>query len=199
MTVPILTEKQKSSLKSRIGAFKEWLTISNGSESVKEHRDHERFFKEKLRSDRIDTMTESEFREIYKTLWASGFWGNKDWYIDNKLLGPNGLEKIKIELKNLLYGLGEINVRYDRFRKNIKGFGASSLSEILHFVFPDKYCLWNEKPKTVLPFLELALLPEHFFKYQISVGDDYLRCVRALKAVKNFFFSQMLKGVMYEN
>lgn len=54
-----------------------------------------RVFKEKLHSDRIYTMTESEFREIYKTLWASGFWGNKDWYIDNKLLGPNGLEKIK--------------------------------------------------------------------------------------------------------
>ena len=88
-------------------------------------------------------------------------------------------------MKNLLYGLGEINVRYDRFRKNIKGFGASSISEILHFVFPDKYCLWNEKPKTVLPFIELALLPERFFKYQISAGDDYLRCVRALKAVKN--------------
>ena len=97
MTVPALTEDQKIRLRSRIGKYKEWLTTSNGSESVKEHRDHETFFKTKLRSDRIDSMTEAEFREIYKTLWASGFWGNKDWYIDKKLLGPNEFEKIKHE------------------------------------------------------------------------------------------------------
>ena len=185
MTVPILTEEQKNNLRLHIKAYKEWLTTSDGPESVEEHRDHERFFKEKLRSDRIDTITENEFREIWKTLWASGFWGNKDWYIDNKLLGPNGLERIKQELKNLLYGSGEINERYDRFKQNIKGFGTSSLSEILHFVFPEKYCLWNEKPKTVLPFLELNLLPEGFFKYQISSGHDYLRCVRAVEVIKN--------------
>jgi hypothetical protein len=185
VATPTLTEEQKEKLRSYIAPFKEWLSTSDGSESVSEHRNHEKFFKEKLRSDRIDTITESEFREIYKTLWASGFWGNKDWYIDNKLIRPNGLEKIKLELKNLLYGSGEINARYDRFRDNIKGFGPSSISEILHFVFPEKYCLWNEKPKTVLPFLGLNILPENFFKYQITSGDDYLKCVHALEVVKN--------------
>ncbi|MDI6691382.1 MAG: hypothetical protein QME50_05890 [Candidatus Bathyarchaeota archaeon] len=127
MTMLTLTEKQKENLNSHISAYKEWLSTSDGLESVAEHRNHEKFFKEKLRSDRIDTLTENEFREVYKTLWASGFWGNKDWYIDNKLIRPNGLEKIKLELKNLLYGSGEINVRYDRFRQNIKGFGPSSI------------------------------------------------------------------------
>ena len=139
MIAPLLSKEQKNALRSRIRAYKEWLTTSNGVESIKEHRDHERFFKMKLHSDRIDSMTEREFREVYTTLWASGFWGNKDWYIDNKLLGPNELEKIRDELKKLLYGCEEFAARYDRFRENIKGFGPSSISEILHFVFPEKY------------------------------------------------------------
>lgn len=181
-----LTDEQKAKISSYIPAYKDWLSTPVGLESVTEHRNHEKFFKEKLRLDKIDTLTESEFREIWKTLWASGFFGNKDWYIDNKLIRPNGLEKIRQELKSLLYGEGEIDVRYDRFRENIKGFGPSSISEILHFVFPDKCCLWNEKPKTVLPFLRLTLLPERFFKYQITSGADYLQCIRAIEVVKNY-------------
>jgi hypothetical protein len=36
-----------------------------------------------------------------------------------------------------------------------------------------------------LPFLGLTILPENFFKYQISTGDEYLQCVHALEIVKN--------------
>ena len=138
-----------------------------------------------LEKNRINTLSEPEFRLLYKALWASRLWTKKDWYIDEKLLKPNGLEKIKKELRTHLYGDEEINQRYDKFRGEIAGFGPSSISEILHFIFPDKYCLWNEKPKTVLPFLKLNLLPEKFFKHQISSGDDYLQCIKALSLIKN--------------
>lgn len=190
MTTVTLTDEQRAKLASYIPAYENWLNTSDGQNDVAEHRNHETFFKETLRQDRIDTLSEREFREIWKTTWASGFWGNKDWYIDNKLLRPNGLERIKRELKLLLYGSEEPNgrelsLRYDAFRENIKGFGPSSISEILHFVFPEKYCLWNEKPKTVLPFLGLNLLPEKFFKSQIGTGDEYQQCVNALEVVKN--------------
>jgi len=180
-----LTDEQKENLRAHIQAYKKWLSAPDGLRSVEEHRNHEKFFKERLSPDRIDVLTETEFREIYKTLWASDFWENKDWYFDNRLVKPNGLEKIKVELKNLLYGHDEIDLRYDRFHESVKGFGPSSISEILHFVFPEKYCLWNEKPKTVLPLLKLALLPEKFFKYQIVSGSDYLDVVHALEVVKN--------------
>ena len=51
-------------------------------------------------------------------------------------------------------------------------------------MFPDKYCLWNDKPKTVLPFLGLDILPNKFFKYQISTGQEYLQCVQYLDIIK---------------
>lgn len=182
--MPELTPEQKARLTSYIPAYLAWLSSSEGKTDTTEHREHEHFFKTMLERNRISSLTESEFRLLYKTLWASRLWTNKDWYIDEKLLKPNGLEKIKNGLCNLLYGEGEINDRYDKFRQEVAGFGPSSISEILHFMFPEKYCLWNEKPKTVLPFLKLNLLPEKFFKYQIASGDDYLQCVRALSVVR---------------
>jgi hypothetical protein len=180
-----LTSEQKARLTTYIPEYLGWLRSSEGKQDIKDHREHETFFKTMLAQNKISSLNESEFRLLYKTLWASRMWTKKDWYIDEKLLKPNGLEKIKKELSNLLYGEGEIDYRYDRFRDEVDGFGPSSLSEILHFMFPDKYCLWNEKPKTVLPFLKLNLLPEKFFKYQISSGEDYLQCVQALSVIKN--------------
>jgi hypothetical protein len=185
MALPELSMEQIETLRHYVGEFKEWLKTPEGQASVKEHRDHEKYFKEKLSPQNLEKMTSDEFREVYKTLWASNIWGNKDWYVDSKLLEPNGLETIKRELKKLLYGPGEIDAKYDEFRKNVKGFGPSSISEILHFVFPEKYCLWNEKPKSVLPFLGLTLLPDRFFKYQITSGSEYLQCVNVLKVIKN--------------
>jgi hypothetical protein len=60
-------------------------------------------------------------------------------------------------------------------------------------MFPDKCCLWNEKPKTILPFLKLTLLPEKFFKYQITSGAEYLQCVRAIEVIKNYLTPQGIR------
>ncbi len=165
--------------------YESWSRTPKGRANTKEHRDHEHYFKERLSPASLEIMSAGDFKEVYKTLWASNMWGNKDWYIDNKLLAPNGLEVIKQALNKLLYGPGEIDIRYDEFRKNVKGFGPSSVSEILHFTFPERFCLWNEKPKSVLPFLNLNLLPDRFFKYQIANGKEYAQCVDALGAVKD--------------
>jgi hypothetical protein len=31
-------------------------------------------------------MSEKEFTEIYKKLWASNMWGDKDWAVKNQLI-----------------------------------------------------------------------------------------------------------------
>ena len=185
-----LTIDQKNALSDYIDSYKKWLNTEEGQQNLREHREHSAFFKEKLSKDNIEKLNEEEFKEIYEKLWASNIWGNKAWYVQNKLLLPNGLDKIKTELKKLLYGDKKIDERFDDFNKNIKGFGSSSISEILHFVFPDKYCLWNDKPKTVLPFLHIDILPERFFKYSISSGKDYLECVNALSSLKDFLIEK---------
>jgi len=180
-----LTQEQKSTLEKHGKEFQTWITTDKGRESLKEHREHELFFKDKLSENNIDKIQENDFADIYKKLWASNVWRNKDWYIQNKLLAPNGIEKIKSELKKLLYSDNNLVERYNEFKSNIKGFGISYLSEILHMVFSEKYCLWNDKPKTVLPALNLDILPERFFKYQINTGEEYSECVHALGLIKN--------------
>lgn len=185
MVITTLTTEQISTLDKHGKEFQTWITTNKGIESLKEHREHELFFKDKLSAYNIDKIQENEFAEIYKKLWASNIWQNKDWYVQNRLLAPNGIEKIKKELKKLLYSDSSIVERYNEFKSNIKGFGISSLSEILHMVFPEKYCLWNDKPKTVLPAVGLNILPERYFKYQINTGEEYSECVQALDLIKN--------------
>lgn len=185
MTENVLSPKQVESLHKHASEFQEWLKTPKGKSEYKDHRDHEAYFKENLSPENIEKMNEDEFREIYKTLWVSGFWGSPDWYFDNRLIAPNGFDKIKKELIKLLYGTEDFSNRYDEFRSNVKGFGPSSLTEILHFIFPGKYCLWNDKPKTVIPFLELDILPKKFIKYNFSTGKEYLQIVRALMVIRD--------------
>ena len=179
-----LNQEQKELLSKFIQSYKGWLETEDGIQNLEEHREHNAFFSKKLSAEHIDQIDEAAFREIYKKLWASNIWSNKDWYIDNKLLKPNGLPKIKQELKKLLYDEEDISTRFNNFSQ-VKGFGPSSISEILHFVFPDKYCLWNDKPKTVLPFLKIDLLPERFFKYNLQSGKEYSQCIIVLELLKN--------------
>jgi len=181
-----LTPEQDERLKIHGRDYVKWLNTEDGRDNINEHREHERYFKERLSPESIDIMTESGLKDIYRTLWASRIWSNKDWYFTNKLLAPNGLEKIRVYLKKLLYGEGDVISRYDEFIGNVKGFGTASLSEILHMVYPERFCLWNEVPKTVLPFLGLeGVLPKRFFNSQLSNGNEYLQCVQVLSEIRN--------------
>jgi len=185
LVISTLTQEQIATLEKHGEEFQTWIKTEKGIYTLKIHREHENFFKEKLSILNIDKLQENDFADIYKKLWASNIWQNKDWYVQNKLLGPNGLEKIKKELKKLLYSNESLVERYNEFKSNIKGFGISSISEIFHMVNPEKYCLWNDKPKTVLPALNLNILPERYFKRQINTGEEYSECVQALCLIKN--------------
>ncbi len=79
-------------------------------------------------------------------------------------------------------------------------------------IFPDKFCLWNNKPKKVLPFLGLTALPAYLYKSGSATGKEYLQCLTYLDLVKNelsqfgvkdylnldVFFSHIFEDVMPE-
>ena len=105
MSSCMLTAEQTEILNKQAENFNSWLNTEKGRNTVTEHREHEKYFKHRLLSENLAKMTEDEFSEFYKKLWASNMWRNKDWYIKNKLIFPNGLEKIKNELEKLHYRL----------------------------------------------------------------------------------------------
>ena len=176
-----LTQRQKDIVKKIIEDYNRW---NKKEQNIKEHKEHHEFLKNNLTPEKIDNLTQEEFKIIFKKLYSSNFWGNKEWYFQEKIIKVNGFEKIKEQLKKLFYSEEDIVIRYDEFRNNIRGLGVSSVTELLHFTFPDKYCLWNDKPKTVLPYLGLDIVPEKFFKYNIQTGNEYKQCIEALDLVR---------------
>jgi hypothetical protein len=114
-----LSAEQKQKLRELGEEFK---NLSNSDKIVgykREHNEHRNYFDEKLSSENIDSLTENEFKELCKNLWAIRGWTKKEWRIENQILTPNGFDKIKSELKKLLYGTEEFPQRYDTFRKRL--------------------------------------------------------------------------------
>lgn len=146
----------------------------------------------RLGKDSIASLTEDALKDIIKRLWATLFWGNKD-YKANRVLSDNasseksGLETMRDALAELLYGSAPFPKRYDVFRKQVKGLGTVSLTEILHFAEPTQYCLWNDKPQNVLPFLGMSnMLPERVFRYPNSMtGQEYVQCCEVIGLIRD--------------
>lgn len=167
-----LTPEQLQTIREHGQDFKQWLQTDNGKENLLAHEEHRKYFQQKLSSENIDKISEKEFAEIWKNCWASMMWGNKGWYVQNKLI-------------DTLIRSDDFVVRYDKFRQTLQGFGVAIISELLNMIFPDKFCLWNETPRSVLSFLKLNSLPTKVFKYRTLTGEEYRQCLDYLSQIKN--------------
>lgn len=184
MVMVQLSNEQKVRIKEYTLGFKQFLKSKTGMDWGKEREERGSLFKKILGLENIDNLSEDQFRLVMKSLWATGFWTNKDYPI-NKILEDNGISKIRQELKKLLYDSDSIGKRFDVFRSNVKGVGPSSITEILVFMCPEKCCLWNEKPKNVLPFLGMEnYLPSRVYRYSIN-GSDYEKCIDVLGLIRD--------------
>lgn len=109
---------------------------------------------------RLQNMTADDVYNLLSPLWAMGMWGNKHYKIDN-LIETNGIELIRIQFANLLYGKDSLAQRWDEFRQQIKGIGPGIMSEILNKTFPDECILWNSKTKNGFTILEVPNTPKY--------------------------------------
>lgn len=180
-----LTQDQKRNLTKYIVSFKEFLKTDEAQKWKAEREEKIALTRQFLGKENIDSLTEEGVRAVIKSLWATQIWRKKDVKA-NKILADNGLPKLREEFKQLVYGSESIDKRFDRFRRNVKGLGIASITEILGFAFPDTYCLWTEKLRRVIPFLGLeSLLPDRAFKYFTYDGKNYVECVEFLELIAN--------------
>jgi hypothetical protein len=148
----------------------------------KERHGRAEWVRQTLSQDHLPNLTPEEFGTLVKGLWASLIWGNRDYLVE-KILSQNDFETIQQEFHELLYGENPLAERFDRF--NVKGLGPASTTEILTLFDPVSYCLWNDKPKNVLPFLGLkSLIPDRAYKYAIR-GKDYVRAIEVHRAIQD--------------
>ncbi|MFH0961514.1 MAG: restriction endonuclease [archaeon] len=181
----LLSQEQKDRVISELRGFKEWLS-GKGSNERKEHREHGEEIARLLSKEKLPTLSQTELQKAWESLWASQMWSNKKWYFDNEIIGKNGLDKLLENLKDLLYNESvHLSKRYDNFRKNIQGLGPSAITEMLHFISPENNCLWNDKPKTVLPWLGFDILQPSYFKYPLKNGEAYQECINAIGLVRD--------------
>ncbi len=110
-------------------------------------------------------MTEEVIYEYLSKLWAMLIWGNKHYVVD-KIIEDNGLQDLRENLADLVWGERDIIERWDDFRSKIKGMGPAMISEILCKTHPNNFMLWNRRAYVALNYLEAKNLPR--YDYQLT-------------------------------
>ena len=160
----------KSLLQNHIQTYKERRTNQPEKyrKDMQERDEHVQLYRDFNREKMLE-MDEQGLYEYISPLWAMLIWGNKQYVVD-KLIDDNGLEDLKKEMVHLLWSDEAIELRWDRFRKNVKGMGPAMISEILSKTHPDKYLIWNRRAKMALEYLGVDDLPR--YDYQLD-GKKY--------------------------
>lgn len=161
-----LTLVQEKLIESYFHEFRKSVDFQEGMDSKIKHRE---WALKILDKNELKNMNEIVFGEFISNLWASRFWGNKD-YLVQKIIDDNGIDKIKTQFYDLLYGKGLFKERFDKVIKEIKGLGPSSLTEILCLFNSEKFSIWTDRTRKALSILKFYNLP--LKKYFIS-GEEY--------------------------
>ena len=144
-----------------LASYKEWLmknpSVANEAkqERMEAQQQAHAFTKERLLN-----LSEDDLFEYLSPLWAMAMWGNKHYQIDN-IIEANGIELLRKQFANLIYGEANIEKRWDDFRSKIKGIGPAIMSELLCKTYPSQYLLWNKKTYTGFKTLNINNLPRY--------------------------------------
>jgi len=160
--------------------FRKWLETDECKSFLRERDERKNVFRNLLSKDVVEQLSEPDFRRIIASLWAYAGWTNKD-YVADRVLKSTDFNTLRSELKKLLYGHDPLAERYDRFFEIVRGIGPAGITEILAFVDPSQYGIWNDKSRKALDILGLGeVLPTK--KYRIN-GSEYEEVVEALKSI----------------
>lgn len=161
--------------------------IKNETEinDLNERLEREEYYKN-YTADKIISMNEEEFYEYISKLWAMIIWGNKHYIID-KYINDNGFEKLKESIAYLLYGNDSIEIRWDSFKDKIKGFGPAMMSELLCYINPNEYMIWNTTASNAYNYLGIKDVPRH--NYQLT-GQKYVELTKYSKEIQNILLKK---------
>lgn len=169
---------------SYLPRFKKWFTSKECREFIDKRNIRANRFRELLSPANIDRLGEYEIKEILTSLWAYQIWSNKDKAFQRFLdANYNDIDKIRMNLKELIYGKGPLRERYDNFRANVKMTGSAIITEILAFYDPSRYGLWNDRVRNTAKLLNLS--NELYSNKQQIDGEEYEHVIDELKQIKN--------------
>lgn len=114
-------------------------------------------FSKKMLKEVSDEEFIKALTDALSSLWAMAIWTKRERRI-NQIVERNGVKKLRDMFHDLIYGSASLEERFDSFLANIWGLGVAAVTEILCFVEPEKYAMWNKK--VVLAIEKLGLLED---------------------------------------
>ena len=175
----MLTKEQIENIKKFMDIFNKYTRTKEYKKDMEERKRRLNYFKT-LTKEKIQNLTELDFGEIISMLWASRYWINKE-YLVNNIISSNGIDKIRKELYNLFYGNSPPEKRYERFMNEIKELGPSSITEMLSLIRPDRCGIWNDKARKALKILGFDdILPLGDYKID---AEEYKKFNEILKEI----------------
>lgn len=147
-------------------------------ENWSERKERKEYY-QSFTKDRLLAMTEDQFLEYVSKLWSMLIWGNKKYVVD-KMIADNGFAALKNRLAELLYGTNPIEKRWDVFLKSIKGMGPATISELLTYVNPNEYAIFNTTTTLCYSYLDIPDMPKYNYQY---TGKKYVEVCTIAKEI----------------
>jgi hypothetical protein len=179
MSAVNLTKEQKANIKKFIRAFEQYLKSQEFQRDQAEIEKRTQYFQAVL-PEKLPELSELDVQEIVSNLWASKMFANKAT-LSAKLVRENGIEKLKTAFRNLFDKDVPPHKRYEKFLKEIKGFGAASVTEMLSYIEPERCGIWNEKTRCAIKKLNLGDIVNPK-KYELT-GSEYEVYNQLIRAV----------------
>lgn len=170
----------KTKLQSAIVAF-----IKNKKANAAYHddnwaeRNERKVYYQSFTRDKLMAMTPDAFFEYISRLWSMLMWGNKKFVVD-KLIADNGFDALKNHLAELLYGTAPIEKRWNEFLKSVKGVGPATISELLTYVNPKEYVIFNKILILCFEYLGIPDMPKYNYQY---TGKKYAEVCAIAKEI----------------
>lgn len=127
----------------------------------------------------IRAFTVDDLVEYLGRLWAMRMWGNK-YYKVSQVIEETGFETLKQELVNLLYGEQPVEQRWDEFVANVKGLGYAAASELLSYIAPKEYAIYNGTTNKAFEYFDIPLVTK--YSYQ-RTGLLYVKVCEVAKEI----------------
>jgi hypothetical protein len=174
-----LNQDQKRKIRDYIDVLKKCTKSEEFKKDIQEREEREKYFKG-LTEEKIKNLSEFDLGELVSRLWASQFWGNKN-YLIQKILEKNKIVDLRSQLCDLFFGSEDVGKRYENFLNSITGLGPASVTELLCFFNPQEHGIWNDKARKALKTLGFSnIIPIE--KYRIT-GEEYKRFIDILKEI----------------
>ena len=143
-----------------------------------ERRERKKYY-QSFTKDKLLAMTEDEFLEYISKLWSMLIWGTKKYVVD-KMIADNGFAALKKQLAELLFGTNPIEKRWDVFLKSVKGMGPATISELLTYVDPQEYVIFNKTTILCYGYLDIPDMPKYNYQY---TGKKYVEVCAIAKKI----------------